>query len=74
MSVFEHIDGDGYEQVVFCSDDQSGLRAIVAIHSTALGPALVGTSRQRSGSRSSAPFAYELPRAAAFSYQRRASV
>jgi leucine dehydrogenase len=43
MSVFEHINGDGYEQVVFCSDDQSGLRAIVAIHSTALGPALGGT-------------------------------
>lgn len=43
MSVFEHINGDGYEQVVYCSDDQSGLRAIVAIHSTALGPALGGT-------------------------------
>ena len=43
MSVFEHINGDGYEQVVFCSDDRSGLRAIIAIHSTALGPALGGT-------------------------------
>jgi leucine dehydrogenase len=43
MSVFEHITDDGYEQVVFCSDDQSGLRAIIAIHSTALGPALGGT-------------------------------
>lgn len=43
MSVFEHINGDGYEQIVYCSDDQSGLRAIVAIHSTALGPALGGT-------------------------------
>lgn len=43
MSVFEHINGDGYEQVVFCSDDNSGLRAIVAVHSTALGPALGGT-------------------------------
>ena len=43
MSVFEHITGDGYEQVVFCSDDQSGLRSIIAIHSTALGPALGGT-------------------------------
>jgi leucine dehydrogenase len=43
MSVFEHIRGEGYEQVVFCSDDQSGLRAIIAIHSTALGPALGGT-------------------------------
>jgi leucine dehydrogenase len=43
MSVFEHITGDGYEQIVFCSDDQSGLRSIIAIHSTALGPALGGT-------------------------------
>lgn len=43
MGVFEHINGDGYEQIVFFSDDRSGLRAIVAIHSTALGPALGGT-------------------------------
>ncbi len=35
--------GAGHEQVVFCSDDESGLRAIIAIHSTALGPALGGT-------------------------------
>ncbi len=35
--------GAGPEQVVFCSDAASGLRAIVAIHSTALGPALGGT-------------------------------
>jgi valine dehydrogenase (NAD+) len=33
----------GHEQVVFCQDPQSGLRAIVAIYSTALGPALGGT-------------------------------
>ncbi len=33
----------GHEQVVFCHDETSGLRAIVAIHSTALGPALGGT-------------------------------
>ena len=43
MGVFEHIDGDGYEQIVYCSDDSSGLKAIIAIHSTALGPALGGT-------------------------------
>jgi leucine dehydrogenase len=43
MGVFECINGDGYEQVVFCSDDPTGLRAIIAIHSTALGPALGGT-------------------------------
>ncbi len=39
MAVF----GQGHEQVVFCSDPTSGLRAIVALHSTALGPALGGT-------------------------------
>jgi valine dehydrogenase (NAD+) len=33
----------GHEQVVFCHDEPTGLRAIVAIHSTALGPALGGT-------------------------------
>jgi leucine dehydrogenase len=43
MGVFERITGDGYEQVVYCSDDQSGLKAIIAIHSTAMGPALGGT-------------------------------
>jgi valine dehydrogenase (NAD+) len=32
-----------HEQVVFCHDAQSGLRAIIAVHSTALGPALGGT-------------------------------
>ena len=33
----------GYERVVVGNDEASGLRAIVAIHSTALGPALGGT-------------------------------
>lgn len=32
-----------HEQVVFCHDETSGLKAIVAVHSTALGPALGGT-------------------------------
>ena len=32
-----------HEQVVFCNDPATGLKAIVAIHSTALGPALGGT-------------------------------
>ena len=39
--VFEQL--AGHEQVVFCSDEPTGLRAIIAIHSTALGPALGGT-------------------------------
>ncbi len=33
----------GHEQVTFCEDMQSGLHAIIAIYSTALGPALGGT-------------------------------
>nr|WP_318656306.1 Glu/Leu/Phe/Val dehydrogenase dimerization domain-containing protein [Spongiactinospora rosea] len=32
-----------HEQVVFCADERSGLRAIIAIHNTALGPSLGGT-------------------------------
>jgi valine dehydrogenase (NAD+) len=32
-----------HEQVVFCQDSRSGLRAIISIYSTALGPALGGT-------------------------------
>ena len=34
---------DGHEQVVVAQDPASGLRAAIAIHSTALGPALGGT-------------------------------
>src|SRR5262249_53615297 len=41
MAVFEQF--EQHEQVVYFSDSPSGLRAIIAIHSTALGPALGGT-------------------------------
>ncbi len=34
---------NGHEQVVFCQDEASGLRAVIAIYSTALGPGLGGT-------------------------------
>nr|WP_243744977.1 Glu/Leu/Phe/Val dehydrogenase dimerization domain-containing protein [Streptomyces hainanensis] len=33
----------GHEQVLLCQDRPTGLRAVIAIHSTALGPALGGT-------------------------------
>jgi valine dehydrogenase (NAD+) len=39
--VFER--NSGHEQVVYCHDEATGLKAIVAIYSTALGPALGGT-------------------------------
>lgn len=33
----------GHEQVLFCQDEETGLRAIIAVHNTVLGPALGGT-------------------------------
>ncbi|MGC4894482.1 Glu/Leu/Phe/Val family dehydrogenase [Micromonospora sp. DT31] len=46
MGVFASTDdpiSTGHEQVVFCQDKRSGLKAIIGIYSTALGPALGGT-------------------------------
>ncbi|MER5456918.1 Glu/Leu/Phe/Val dehydrogenase dimerization domain-containing protein [Micromonospora sp. NPDC002389] len=46
MGVFATSDdpeSTGHEQVVFCQDKQTGLKAIIGIYSTALGPALGGT-------------------------------
>ncbi len=42
MAVFNHPEFDNHEQVVFCSDPVTGLKAIIAVHSTALGPACGG--------------------------------
>jgi valine dehydrogenase (NAD+) len=45
MGVFDSdgTDASGHEQVVFCTDRLTGLKAIIGIYSTALGPALGGT-------------------------------
>lgn len=42
MTVFQHLDFDAHETVVFAHDEPSGLNAIIAIHSSALGPAAGG--------------------------------
>ncbi len=42
MSIFDEMADLGHEQLVFCRNDEVGLRAIIGIHSTALGPALGG--------------------------------
>lgn len=42
MTVFREIDFDDHEQIVYCSDESVGLKAIVAIHSTRRGPSLGG--------------------------------
>ena len=41
--VFGQLSFDGHEQVVFCNDKDTGLKAIIGIHNTVLGPALGGT-------------------------------
>ena len=41
--IFETLDTYGHEQVVFCHNKDAGLKAIIAIHNTVLGPALGGT-------------------------------
>lgn len=41
--VFGQISFDHHEQVVFCHDKDTGLKAIIGIHNTVLGPALGGT-------------------------------
>lgn len=43
MNIFTKMTEHDYEQVVFCNDEASGLKAIIAIHDTTLGPALGGT-------------------------------
>ncbi len=43
MHIFDEIARKSHEQVVFCHDEVSGLRAVIAIHDTTLGPALGGT-------------------------------
>ncbi len=41
--VFGQLSFDNHEQIVFCNDKDTGLKAIIGIHSTVLGPALGGT-------------------------------
>ena len=43
QSVFEQMLLPGHEQVLFAQDPQTGLKAVIAIHSSVLGPALGGT-------------------------------
>ncbi|GHC59707.1 Glu/Leu/Phe/Val family dehydrogenase [Ulvibacter litoralis] len=41
--VFGQMSFDNHEQIVFCNDKDTGLKAIIGIHNTVLGPALGGT-------------------------------
>ncbi|MDW7650156.1 MAG: Glu/Leu/Phe/Val dehydrogenase dimerization domain-containing protein [Bacillota bacterium] len=43
MDCFVGMERFGMEELVFCSDRQTGLKAIIAVHDTTLGPAMGGT-------------------------------
>lgn len=42
MDIFSSMEKHDYEQLVFCQDSNSGLKAVIVIHDTTLGPALGG--------------------------------
>ena len=42
MEIFDQIESMGHERVLFCSNPDVGLKAIIAVHSTVLGPGLGG--------------------------------
>ena len=52
--IFGTLEKLGHEQVVFCNDPSTGLKAIIGIHNTVLGPALGGTRMWNYGSESEA--------------------
>ncbi|HBX23748.1 MAG TPA: Glu/Leu/Phe/Val dehydrogenase [Desulfotomaculum sp.] len=54
MEIINRMTGGGFEQLVFCQDRETGLKAIVAIHDTTLGPALGGTRMWPYGSEEEA--------------------
>jgi leucine dehydrogenase len=43
MEVLSMMQAMGHEQLVFCQDERTGLKAIIAVHNTVLGPSLGGT-------------------------------
>lgn len=42
MGIFDLMNKEGHEEVVFCNNQAAGLKAVIAIHDTTLGPALGG--------------------------------
>lgn len=54
MQLFERLRIDSHEQIIFFREQFSGLRAIIAIHDTTLGPAIGGVRMWRYGSEDQA--------------------
>lgn len=60
---------DGHERIIFGNDPHSGLHAVIAIHSTALGPALGGTRMSAYNGSSAAALADALRLSKAMTYK-----
>jgi len=43
MKTLENVANMGHENILYCHDEETGLKAIVAVHDTTLGPAIGGT-------------------------------
>lgn len=54
MAYFDQMERRGHEGVFFCVDHETGLRAIIAIHDTTLGPALGGCRMKKYNSEEEA--------------------
>jgi leucine dehydrogenase len=54
--IFEKIQSDGFEQIVYCNDPKVGLKGIIAIHSMVLGPATGGCRMWNYASESDAVY------------------
>ena len=54
MKIFDYLQEDNYEQLIFFQDKDTGLKAVICIHNTTLGPALGGTRFWNYGSEDEA--------------------
>ena len=61
MDVFDYMGSWGHEQLVMCTDPEVGLKAVIAIHDTTLGPACGSGHMNRSKRRSKTPFGFPGP-------------
>lgn len=43
FDLFKELSNNDHEKIVFCNDNETGLKAIIAVHNTVLGPGLGGT-------------------------------
>lgn len=72
IDIFPDMVGQDFENVVFCHDSATGLRAIIAVHDTTLGPAFGGT-RMRAYPDETAAVADALALARGMTYKNAAA-